>query len=342
MQDKQLKWIALAVSAAAVALAAAAQGPKAANATKPARVEAVGKSPWGATDELGAMNATTEATRAAVLARIAGGKVYDLGVEYFVGMPSWSALGDPTYQLWMTHTPGGTGVDDPLQVGATMNAKVSYTGDALSMYTHTGTHIDALNHFGLHDHIWNGFSEREHLGDRGWHKAGAETIPPIIARGVLIDVAGAQGRAELPPSYDITAHDLEAALAKQRITLARGDVVLIRTGRMQHFADAERYKAEPPGLTLDAARFLVDRHGAMIVGADNLSFEAFPVETKDNWIPVHTWLLAERGVPIMEVVDLEALARDRVYEFAFIGASLKLRGASGSPMRPLALPLKAP
>jgi kynurenine formamidase len=240
----------------------------------------------------------------------------------------------------MTHTPDGTAVDDPLKVGATLNEKVSYTGDALSMYTHTGTHIDALNHFGLHDHIWNGFSEDEHLGDRGWHKAGAETIPPIVARGVLIDVAAAKGRSELPASYDITADDLRAALARQRVSLQRGDVVLIRTGRMQHFADAERYKAEPPGLNLSAARFLVEQHGAMIVGADNLSFEAFPVETKDNWIPVHTWLLAERGVPIMEVVDLEALARDRVYEFAFVGASLKLRGASGSPMRPVAFPLK--
>jgi kynurenine formamidase len=329
MKERHMKWFGLGVSLAAVAVTAAAAP------------EVVGKSPWGASDELGSMNLMTDASRAAVLSRIAGGKVYDLGVEYFVGMPSWSAIGDPTYQLWMTHTPHGTGVDDPLNVGAALNDKVSYTGDALSMYTYTGTHIDALNHFGLHDHIWNGFSEEEHLGDRGWHKAGAETIPPIVARGVLIDVAAAKGRAELAPSYDITADDLRAALAKQKVSLERGDVVLIRTGRMQHFANAERYKAEPPGLNLSAARFLVEQHGAMIVGADNLSFEAFPVETKDNWIPVHTWLLAERGVPIMEVVDLEALARDRVYEFAFVGASLKLRGASGSPMRPVAFPLKA-
>jgi len=329
MNEGHLKWIGLGVSLAAVAVTAAASP------------ERVGKSPWGADDELGSMNMMSDASRAAVLSRIAGGKVYDLGVEYFVGMPSWSSIGDPTYQLWMTHTPHGTAVDDPLDVGAALNDKVSYTGDALSMYTHTGTHIDALNHFGLHDHIWNGFSEDKHLGDRGWNKAGAETIPPIVARGVLIDVAAAQGRSELPPSYDISADDLKAALAKQKVSLQRGDVVLIRTGRMQHFANAERYKAEPPGLNLSAARFLVEQSGAMIVGADNLSFEAFPVETKDNWIPVHTWLLAERGVPIMEVVDLEALARDRVYEFAFVGASLKLRGASGSPMRPVAFPLKA-
>jgi kynurenine formamidase len=80
--------------------------------------------------------------------------------------------------------------------------------------------------------------------------------------------------------------------------------------------------------------------GAMLLGSDNLSLETFPVETPENWVPVHTYLEAEQGVAIMEVVDLEALSRDRVYEFAFIGASLKLRGASGAPMRPIAIPVR--
>jgi kynurenine formamidase len=78
----------------------------------------------------------------------------------------------------------------------------------------------------------------------------------------------------------------------------------------------------------------------MLLGADNLSFEAFPPERKDNWVPVHTYLLAQKGVMFIEQIYLEELARDRVYTFAFIGASLKLRGASGSPMRPVALPIR--
>lgn len=126
-----------------------------------------------------------------------------------------------------------------------------------------------------------------------------------------------------------------AALARQGTRLEKGDVVIVRTGRMRHFKTADRYMKNPPGLRLDAARYLVVEGGAMILGGDNLSLETFSVETSDNW----TWLLAERGVPIMEVVDVQALADDRVYEFAFIGASLKLKGASGSPMRPIAIPL---
>jgi kynurenine formamidase len=221
-----------------------------------------------------------------------------------------------------------------------MNAKVSYTGDAISMYTHMGTHIDALNHFGLDGKIWNGFTPEKHLGDKGWKKTGAETIPPIIARGVLIDVAAYKGVAALTNNYRVNSDDLKGALHRQDVKLEPSDVVLIRTGQARHYHDAKAYLHEYPGVSLEAVRWLVERKGAMLLGADNLSLEAFPPERDDNWVPVHTYLLAERGVMFIEQLQLEELARDHVYEFAFIAASLKLRGASGSPMRPLALPVR--
>jgi kynurenine formamidase len=255
-------------------------------------------------------------------------------------MPSWQAAGDPPYQMWMTHTPHGNLVADSMQVGEAMNRHVSYSGSAVSMYAHMGTHIDALNHFGLNGKIWNGYSAAEHLGDRGWKVTGAEKLPPIVARGVLIDVAAAKGLDMLPDNYRVTRQDLRDALAKQGTGLQKGDVVLIRTGRMQHYENAQAYMANPPGLGLDAARFLVEEGGAMVVGADNLSFETFPAEVPDNYIPVHTYLLAQQGAPIIELVNLEALSRDRVYQFAFIGASLKFRGADAAPIRPVALPIK--
>ncbi|WP_219117252.1 cyclase family protein [Janthinobacterium sp. UMAB-56] len=300
----------------------------------------VGLSPWGPKDEIGRLNLMTPASRAAILARIDGGKSYDLAVDFYVGMPSWQAAGDPPYQMWMTHTPKGNVVADSMHVGEVMNRHVSYTGSAVSMYAHMGTHIDALNHFGLNGKIWNGFTEEQHLGDRGWTVTGAEKLPPIVARGVLIDVAVAKGLSQLPDNYRVTRQDLRDALAKQGVTLAPGDVVLIRTGRMQHYAQAQAYMANPPGLSLDAAAFLVEDGGAMVVGADNLSFEAFPSEVAGNYLPVHTYLLAQQGTPILELVDLEALSRDKVYQFAFIGASLKLRGGDAAPIRPVALPIR--
>lgn len=302
--------------------------------------EKVGVSPWGPDDEIGTLNMMHDESKLQVLKRISSGKTYDLSTEYFVGMPSFHSLGDPTYQFWLTHTPHGTVVDNPNGLGEKMNKKVSYTGDAISLYTHMGTHIDALNHFGLNGKIWNGFTPEEYLGDKGWKKTGAETIPPIIARGVLIDVAAAKGVKALRDNYRVNANDLKEALRLEGVTLQKGDVVLIRTGQMQHYDNKDQFLHDYPGISLDAAKWLVEDQQVMLLGADNLSFEAFPPERADNWVPVHTYLLAEKGVMFIEQIFLEELSADKVYEFVFIGGSLKLRGASGAPMRPIALPIK--
>ena len=302
--------------------------------------EEVGKSPWGPNDEIGTLNMMTATSRLNILSRINSSAVYDLSVEYFVGMPSFDALGDPGYQYWLTHTPHGTEVDNPNGLGQAMNQKVSYTGDAISMYTHMGTHIDALNHFGLDGKIWNGFTPEEHLGDKGWKRTGAETIPPIIARGVLIDVARYKGVDVLENNYRIDAKDLKAALKEQQIEIQKGDVVLIRTGQARYYKDAHTYLDGYAGINLDAVQWLVEDRGVMLLGADNLSLEAFPSERADNWVPVHTYLLAQKGVMFIEQMDLESLAKDQVYEFAFIAAPMKLRGASGAPMRPIAIPIE--
>ena len=300
----------------------------------------VSMSPWGPTDEIGRLNLMTPESRAEILARVDGRTAYDLSVEYFVGMPSWQALGDPQYQFWMTHTPNGTVVDDPNDQGREMNERVAYSGSAVSMYTHMGTHIDTLNHFGLNGKIWNGYEAREHLGDKGWNVTGAEAIPPIIARGVLIDVAATKGVDILSDNYRITRQDLIDALERQDVELEEGDVVLIRTGRMQIYEDAEAYMVNSPGIGLEAARFLVEEKGAMLIGLDNLSFEASPSEFEDNYRPLHTYLLAQQGTPILELVYLEELSNDGVYEFAFIGGSLKFRGSDAAPIRPIAIPVR--
>lgn len=290
------------------------------------------RSPWGPTDEIGTLNMMSDASRVDVLRQIASGKVYDLGVDLFVGMPSCcAAAGDPTYQSWMTHTP---------RRGAT-NELLSYSGDAISMYTHTGTHLDTLNHFGLRGRIWNQVSVEDALGVRGWTKSGADKYPPIVARGVLIDVATSKNVVHLPASYAITVADLQDALAKQGSILRPGDVVLTRTGLMSLWPDQAKYRGDDQsGLSLEAAQWLVDVQKAMLLGADTFGVESSPSRNPDNIVPVHTYLLAERGVSILEVLWLEDLAKDRVYEFLFIASPLKLRGATAAPVRPLAIPIR--
>jgi kynurenine formamidase len=298
----------------------------------------VGTSPYGPEDERGALNLMTPQSQAAIMSRVDASTVYDLSIDYFVGMPSFQAAGDPSYQIYMSHTPNGTVVDNLNGVGSAVNRNVCYSGDVVFMYTHTGTHIDALNHFGVDGKIYNGFTPEENLGSRHWTKGGAEQIPPIVARGVLLDIAGLKGVECLPPSYAITIEDCRDALERAGLEIETGDVVLVRTGRMAFWPDGSKVLGNPPGLGLEAGRWLTD-HGIVAIGADQECVEVGPSEHDDNWLPGHCHFLAEAGVPMIELVDLEALARDGVHEFCFIAAPIRLRGATGAPLRPLAMPL---
>ncbi|GAB4005366.1 cyclase family protein [Nocardioides ultimimeridianus] len=300
----------------------------------------VATSPWGPDDELGALNHLTPEKSAAVLARVDGSRSYDLSIDYFVGMPSFQAAGDPSYQIYMSHTPAGTVVDNLNGVGDAVNRHVCYSGDVIFMYTHTGTHIDSLNHFGVDGQIYNNFKAEENLGSRGWVKGGAEVIPPIITRGVLLDVAKVMGVDCLPDSYAITVEDCQKALAAAGLTLEPGDVAFVRTGRMRYWPDGSKVLGNPPGLSLEAANWLTGQ-GISAIAADQECVEVGPSQHEDNWLPGHCHFLAEAGVPMIELANLEELSRDGVEEFCLIAAPIRLRGASGAPLRPIALPLRA-
>lgn len=299
----------------------------------------VASSPWGPDDQLGALNHLSPEGSAAILARVDGTRSYDLSIDYFVGMPSFQAAGDPGYQLFMSHTPAGTVVDNLNGAGEAGNRHVCYSGDVVFMYTHTGTHIDSLSHFGVDGHIYNGFSVEDNLGSRGWTKGGAEVIPPIITRGVLIDVAKSHQVDCLPDSYAITVEDCQKVLADAGVTLQPGDVAMVRTGRMGYWPDGSKVLGNPPGLSLEAAKWLTSQ-GISAIAADQECVEVGPSQHEDNWLPGHCHFLAEAGVPMIELVNLEDLSRDGVNEFCLIAAPIRLRGASGAPLRPIALPVR--
>jgi kynurenine formamidase len=296
------------------------------------------RSEWGEGDERGALNRVTPSSRAAIVARADATQLYDLSVDFFIGMPSFVGAGDPQYQIWMTHTPRGSVIDDANGLGRAVNEYASYSGDSILFYTHAGTHIDALNHFGYHGEVYNGFTADEHLGSRHWERLGADRIDPIVARGVLIDVATAHGVETLPPSYGITIDDCRQALERTGTELEAGDVVLVRTGQMRLWPDP-RYLEDFPGITLETAEWLAGQR-VVAVGADNGSVERIPSGDGRNWLPAHCHLLAEAGIPLMEQLFLEELARDEVFEVCFIGAPIRFRGATGSPLRPIAFPLR--
>lgn len=299
----------------------------------------VSRSPWGPGDNIGRLNLMTAQSRQAVLSRADGSRVYDLAVDYFLGMPSWAAAGDPRYQMWMTHTPGGS-MNDGLS-GATpeVHEKYSYCGDSISMYTHTGTHIDMLNHLGHFGHFWNGRTAGKDLGSRQWLRGGADECPPIIGRAVMLDIARLKGVTCLPDGYCVEPDDLAEAARTQQTAVQEGDIVLIRTGRMSLWPDADSYLRSTPGIGIAAARYLCEEAGAMCLGTDAISIDVDPPAEADTFVPVHGYLFATAGAPVIEVLNLQELSRSEIYEIAFIAMPLKLRGGTGSPIRPIGLPL---
>jgi kynurenine formamidase len=174
----------------------------------------------------------------------------------------------------------------------------------------------------------------------------------IAVLGVVgaVALAGASGNAaapiaknvaHLPTSYAITAGDRQAALNRQATTLHPGDAVLVRTGVTAHWPDPAKYRlADQPGLSLEAAQWLVEGRKAMVVGAHNAGVESFPSKDPENDVPLHTYLQADQGVSLFEALWLEHLSKDQVYESLFIASALKLRGATASPLRPFGIPIQ--
>ena len=300
----------------------------------------VSKSPWGPDDEIGRLNWITPDTNRAILEHLDGRHVFDLNVEYFIGMPSWLAAGDPKYEIWMTHTPQGS-VNDKLHgMPREVMERYSYCGDSIHMYTHCGTHIDTLNHLGHHGMFWNGWTADEELGSRIWNKGGLENYPPIIARGVLLDIAALHGVDCLPDSYAVTPKDLQDAMAKQGVDIHPKSVVCVRMGRMSVWPDFDGYLSNPPGISLHSAKWLCEEKGAMCIAGDTIGLEVLPSEEPNVFLPVHAYMFSTAGAQIIEVVDMQELAAEKQYEFAFLGFPLKLRGATGAPMPSYAVPLK--
>jgi kynurenine formamidase len=204
-----------------------------------------------------------------------------------------------------------------------------------------GTQFDGLGHLGTRidgeDRFYNGFRRRDFGTPYGLDRLGIENVGPIFTRGVLIDMAAYKGVDRLPVGEVITVEDLEGALEKQQTQIGEGDVVLIHTGHGQLWmVDNDEYSRGGPGIGMAAARWLAEQKIVM-TAADTSAVEVIPSENPNHAYPVHQELLVMHGIYNLENLDLSELAADKVYEFAFIFAPVKFKGATGSPGNPIAV-----
>lgn len=250
-------------------------------------------------------------------------RIFDLAQPYFSGMPHFPT--HPPFLFGLTKLHG--------EVVAASG--MSSAADSLAFSGHCGTHIDALGHFSCAGFVCGGvaISEKQSYSS-GLATHDAAAIQPLVARGVLLDIARLRNFERLTAEDSITDGDLQRACETQRVEVHRGDVILIRTGWGALFDDARRYvnNVTLPGVNLDGAKWLSGR-GAVAAGADTLVLEKMPSPVME----VHVHLLVESGIHIIENLNLEELAAARVYDFQFVGASLKIRGGTGAPVRPLAI-----
>jgi kynurenine formamidase len=268
------------------------------------------------------------------------GRAYSLSVARYPGMPLFP--GHPPFQVLNFRTPEGIRAEGAQPWGPPNDAGLGYMAEYLLATTHSGAHIDALAHMtvGPDNHWYGGGNTAEHLTDKGPNLGDAEKLPAIFTRGVLLDPPTHRGIDALPAHEPVGADELRAVAAAQGVEVRRWDVVLIRSGYMKYWPDAEGLAAhKTAGPDLSAAEWLLER-GVVASGTDTDTYEVQPAPDRGvpaNPQPVHTRLLIENGIYLMESLYLEELARDRVYEFLCVILPTKIRGATGSMIDPLAV-----
>ncbi|WP_338606678.1 cyclase family protein [Desulfoferula mesophila] len=254
---------------------------------------------------------------------ITKGVVYDLGQPLYPGIPHHPL--HPPFGYVMARQHG----DVIFKEGA------SSANDLFTLGGHTGTHLDAVGHISQDGKLFGGVDAKSVQDWRyGLGQCGINETAPIVARAVLFDVPGWKRVDVLDKGQAISGEDLEKTLGWEGQEIKQGDVALIRTGWGKYWDDPESFNSHEgtPGINLDAAQFLVEK-GVRFVAADTTACEVVPSQTME----VHSFLLAQNGVQIMEMLNLEVLAKEKAYASFFVAIPLPISGASGSPIRPIAI-----
>lgn len=283
--------------------------------------------PYGPDDTLGAINNLSAAGVRAAAALIKTGKVYSLAI---VTGPDTPAYGYRNYQIQTAPI----FVDGKPRYGKN---QLNGNDDLLITYLGIGTQIDGFAHVAVAGQHYNGVPGEDVMRPHGVIKFGIEQLPPIVGRGVLLDMAALYGQAIVTDSTAFGRADIDAAAKRQNITIGKGDVVLLHTGWMAIAAqDPARFIASPPGLGVAGAHYLADL-GVVAIGSDQWALDAIPAEDPEQFLPVHGTLLTERGVYILENIRTDELAADSAYEFFFMLAAPRFAGAVQSVVHPVAI-----
>lgn len=302
------------VQAQGAAPAAAAAGP-----VRPSR--------FGPNDTIGNMNLVTPQKALEASRLVTQGRCYHLGIPVDRATPAF-----PPRSIGVTVLmPGQEG-------GQTFGSnKMSYVDDMISGWLGVGTQLDTFAHLGIDYTFYNGNKAQDFVKTTGVTKLGVEGVPPMVTRGVLVDLAKFRNKPRLDGGELVTADELRQAMQQQNVRVTPGDVVVLHTGWLSMLAEnPKRFGDEEPGIDGAGAEFLASLQPCA-VGADTWGVEAVPFKDPNVLWRGHQVLLAQNGIHIIETLDTAQLVRDGVTEFMFVLGQPRYKGAVQAIINPIAI-----
>lgn len=290
---------------------------------------------YGAEDELGTLNEITSQQIINAARLVQKGKVYDMGRVLHANVPRFEG------RYWQQTLVSSSHIINPRRPDGMPDGwgqnRINWITELIAGTMQIGTHLDGLNHLQIGDRFYNGFRTGEIVEEWGTNKLGIESVPQVITRGVLVDIARQRGTAQLKEGEVIAPQEIEDALSSQGVSVGRGDVLLIHTGwGLLWDTDPMRYTSGQPGIGMAAANWLVEKRIAM-TGADTWSYGAVPGEDPQRPFIIPQSLNAKYGLFIMENLDTALLAGEKVYEFMFVLTHYKTRGSTAAWISPIAV-----
>ena len=284
---------------------------------------------WGAEDQAGASNWITADKVLEAVSLVKTGKMYELGFQYERGMP---LIGQRSYNLFIPSFPtaGPYGKNNLVFNDEFLASEIGQVGTQFDGLGHPGQRLMMANGQ-QSDVFYNGYNGEDMAHPYGLLKLGVENVKPIVTRGIVIDIADLKNVKTLPAGFETTLADVKAALIKQGISeqsIKPGDAILFNFGWWRHWPKQMVVDASQPHISPDVVKWLIHKKPVLVGSDSNLDGGDFPV---------HSELVTKNGIFNLEYMTFESILADQVNEFLFICTPLRLKGATGSPVRPIAI-----
>ena len=283
-------------------------------------------SPYGKQDEIGAANLLTPDVVKQAVGLVKTGKTYPLAVPVSKDLPAFRHRSFHLYNI----QPGE-------QAGQTLGRnKFSFNDELVNGWTGVGTQLNGIGHIGIDYVYYNGNRAADFVTVEGVKKLGLEKVPPIVTRGVVLDMTAVYGAPIVPEKTEFSVADIQKALDLQGIAIQKGDVVLFNTGWLELLGkDNKKFLAVEPGIGMEAAKWLVDKQ-IVAFGGDTWASEIYPAKDGQEF-PVNQYMLAKNGIYNLELIDSRALVKDKAWEFMFVLGQPLYTGSTQVNINPVAI-----